>query len=266
MRKAGVLLAAMLTLLLSRPALCDGKAENAVRLSQSALGNRLPELTFTGTEGQSVRLSDYRGKPLLISLVYTGCADVCPTQLESMIPAIKAAQRALGADSFSAITIGFDTKNDTPSRLKSFARTRGAVLPNWKFLAADEETLEALSKSVGFGFYSRAGGFDHLAQVSVIDGEGRLYQQLYGAVFEPPLVVEPLKALVFNRNKPLVSVAALIDRIKWFCTVYDPAAGRYYFNYSLFLSIGIGLVCFGLVLAFMLKEWRQLSSRASQPK
>lgn len=246
-------------------ALATTNAENAIALSQAALGQRLPELAFTDTSGRTVRLSDYRGKPLLISMIYTGCADVCPTLLESLYPAVEAGRRALGEDSFAVITIGFDIRNDTPGRLRLFARSRGIDLPNWSFLAADEESLDALAKAVGFGIYSRAGGFDHLAQVSLIDAEGRVSQQIYGAIFEPPVIIDPLKALILRRSAPLKSLDILVDRIRYFCTVYDPKSGRYYFNYSLFISVGIGLLSFSLIVLALLREWCRSSGRGIRP-
>lgn len=250
--------------LAAAPAGAQSNAERAVAVSQAALGQRIPDLAFTQTDGRSVRLSNYRGKPLLITMIYTACVDVCPTLIENLGPAIEAARAALGPDSFSVITVGFDARHDTPERLQSFARARGTDQPNWWFLAGDEVNTNALAQAVGFAFYSRAGAYDHLAQVSIVDGEGRLYQQIYGAVFEPPLIVEPLKSLVFNRDRPLVSLDRLVDRIKYFCTVYDPSSGRYYFNYSLFMGIVIGIVCFGLVLAFLAKEWRRASGGMRQ--
>lgn len=255
-----LLLLALLASLLSPGVSRAGNAEDALSRSQQALGQRLPDLQFTDTEGRPVSLAQFRGKPLLVSLIYTSCADVCPTLIESLYPAVKVARDALGGDTFSVITVGFDVRNDTPSRLRTFARTRGIDLPNWKFLAADEANLDALAKAVGFGIYSRAGGFDHLAQVSLIDAEGRLNQQIYGAIFEPPVIVNPLKALVFSRNEPVQSLERLVDRIRYFCTVYDPNSGRYYFNYSLFISIGIGLASIALIIVVLVREWRRAST------
>jgi protein SCO1/2 len=235
----------------------DERADALFDVSQTALGQSLPDITFVDTEGKKVSLRDFRGRPLLVSLIYAGCADVCPTLIENLVPAVEAAQSALGRDSFSVITIGFDTRQDTPQRLKSFAVARGADLPGWTFLSAEVDSLDGLARAVGFGFYSRAGGFDHLSQVSIVDGDGKLYQQVYGAVFEPPLIVEPLKTLVFKRDRPLLSMTQLINRVKFFCTVYDPSSGRYYFNYSLFMGIAIGFACFGFVLFALIREWRK---------
>lgn len=233
------------------------RAGEAASASQGALGRELPEAVFTDTRGRQVRLADYRGKPLLVTLIYTSCADVCPTQIQNLYPAVRAAQKALGHDSFNVITVGFDTRSDTPDRMRAFARQQGVDLPQWQFLSTDEATLERLAATVGFSVFSRAGGFDHLSQITVVNAEGRIYQQIYGAVFDPPLVVEPLKDLVFGRSRPVASLQDLVDRIKFFCTVYDPGSGRYYFNYSLFIGIAIGAFSFAGVLGLLIREWRR---------
>ncbi len=233
------------------------KAQRALKTSQAALGQALPNVILTDPTGTPVPLATFHGKPLLVTLVYTSCADVCPTLIESLYPAVQEAQSALGAESFSVITIGFDVSHDTPERMRLLARERGVDLPNWRFLAADQKNLDALARAVGFAFYSRPGGYDHLAQVSVVDKGGKLYQQVYGAVFEPPVITEPLKDLVYGRYQPLTDIQGIIDRIKLFCTVYDPNSGRYYFDYSMFAGIAIGLFCLGLILTVLVREWRR---------
>ena len=239
--------------------LSEKRQRELAKLSEDAKGRALPNIELTNVDGRKVRLSEYRGKPLLVTLVYTDCVDVCPTLIENLHPAVEAAGAALGYDSFSVITVGFDTRQDTPKKLKAFAQARGVDLPNWKFLSADSDSLDALARTVGFGFYSRPGGFDHFSQVSLIDSKGQLYGQVYGAVFNPPVVVEPLKKLVFGIDASLDSFSDIVDRIKFFCTVYDPRGGRYYFNYSLFIGLGIGLACLCLVMFVIMREWRRTS-------
>jgi hypothetical protein len=90
--------------------------------------------------------------------------------------------------------------------------------------------------------------------VSVIDSDGRLYRQVYGGVFEPPSIVEPLKELIFGQRRSFASFGGLMDRIRAFCTVYSPNARRYYFSYSLFIGITIGLGSLLLVLTWLVRE------------
>lgn len=231
--------------------------DQALAVSRAAVGNALPDLDFTDTTGRKVRLADFRGRPLLVTLVYTGCADICPALIESLYPAVRTAQEAFGEDSFAVITIGFDARNDSAERMRSFARQHGVDLPNWTFLSGNSASVERLSEAVGFTIVPSAGGFEHMAQVSFVDRDGRVYQQLYGGAFSTPAVVEPLKDLVFGRTRSILSFAGIADRVKLFCTVFNPNTGRYYFNYSLFIGMAIGIACLLLVLTWIVREFRK---------
>jgi protein SCO1/2 len=250
-------LAIALTLVLSSSAMGDSRTDTALQLSQDVIGNTVPDLRFKDADGKTVSFADLRGKPMLVTLIYTSCADVCPTIVESLAPAIDAAQDTLGKGSFNALTIGFDTRNDTPERMRSFARTHGAGGANWYFLGSDPETMERLSTAVGFSYFSSAGGFDHLAQTTVVDKTGTIYQQVYGNTFSPPAIVEPLKQLILGGERSVFSLAGLGDRVRLFCTVYDARTGRYIFDYSLFVSIIIGALCLIGILAFLVRETRK---------
>ncbi|HOK12560.1 MAG TPA: redoxin domain-containing protein, partial [Ottowia sp.] len=48
-------------------------ASEAVRLAEAAVGRMVPDFEMRDRRGKPVRLSDYRGKPLLVSFIYTGC-------------------------------------------------------------------------------------------------------------------------------------------------------------------------------------------------
>lgn len=235
-------------------------AEQAAEVSQAAIGASLPDVMLVDDRGQPVSLGSFRDRPLLVNLVYTACSDVCPTIIESLYPAVEAAQEALGRDSFAVVTVGFDTRDDTPTRMRSFARERGVSLPNWHFLSGSAGSVAALTRAVGFTFYPSAGGFDHMAQVSVIDGRGRVFQQVYGGMFEPPAIVEPLKDLVYGRERSIWSARGLLDRVRLICTVYDPRTGRYAFSYVMFIGIAVGAASLLLVLAFLVREWRHARS------
>jgi len=245
--------------LLALPAAAGEAPDAAAALAkgEDAIGRTLPDLRFASSDGRSVSLADFRGRPLLVNLVYTACTDICPTVIESLRPAHQIAQQALGADRFATVTIGFDARHDTPQRMRAFARQHDADLDGWQFLSADQSTIDELADAVGFTLYPSAAGFEHLALVSVVDAQGRLYRQVYGGIFEPPAIVEPLKDLVFGRSRPVTSLDGLIDRVRLFCTIYDPTSGRYRFDYSMFIGIAIGGLCLIAIAAFILREWRR---------
>lgn len=228
-----------------------GDPEAAIRYSQEALGRRLSDYSFRSEDGSTVRLADYRGKPLVLNLVYTSCADICPMVVQTLARAVDAGQAALGADSFAVVTVGFDATHDTPARMRAFSASQGVDLPNWRFLSTDAATVARLAEELGFIFYQSPKGFDHLAQITVVDADGRVYRQVYGAEFEVPALVEPLKDLVYGRGNAVTGMASLFDRIRLFCTIYDPARDRYRFSYAIFISIvggGLSVGAVGFVL------------------
>ena len=111
-------------------------------------------------------------------------------------------------------------------------------------------------------------GFQHLAQVSVLDSESRLYRQVYGEYFDSPFLVEPLKDLVFGRGRTVTDLTGLINRLRLFCTLYDPAAQRYRFDYSVFIGLGIGLAALTAVGSILVRNlWRRRSGfRGPEPR
>jgi len=210
-----------------------------------------------------VQLSQFQGKPILISMIFTSCHHVCPAITRHLATAVEAAREALGEDSFQVLTVGFDTAVDSPDAMRVFARAQGIDDSNWAFLSGSEESVNALVENVGFVFFPSPRGFDHINQVSVIDGEGRMYRQVYGAAFELPWLVEPLKELVYNRPRAGDHIGSgLLNRIKLFCTVYDPNSGRYKFDYSLFVGVGVGALIVLSLIFWLLLEY----SRARRKK
>ena len=231
-------------------------ADEAIETSQAAIGRNLEDFLLYDRQGRPVQLSQYRGRPVLVSMIFTSCHHVCPAITRHLATAVDAAREALGEDSFQVLTIGFDTAVDTPDAMRVFADRQDVDDPDWAFLSGSAETMGQLVNNVGFVYFPSPRGFDHINQVTVIDREGVVYRQVYGAAFDLPWLVEPLKELVYNRPQPGAHLGAgLLNRIKLFCTVYDPNTGRYTFDYSLFVGIGVGAVIVLSLVIWLLMEF-----------
>lgn len=237
------------------PQLLDNRS--ALKFSQGAIGQVLGDHLLVDAASGTIRLSAYRGKPLVISQVYTSCYHICPTTTRHLAKVIKTAQAALGTNSFNIVTIGFDAVNDTPEAMRKFARHQDVDVPGWKFLSADQATITRLSRNLGFQFVATPKGFDHLIQATVIDAGGRVYRQVYGMNFNTPLLVEPLKELVLDNLSSGSLLTSVSDRIRLLCTVYDPASGKYHVDYSLFVGMFIGIVILGAIGFWLVREWRR---------
>lgn len=239
------------------PRLSDPRFDprQVIERSEAALGTLVGNHQLTDTQGRRFSLAEYRGRPLVISLIYTSCSTVCPTTTQHLLDSVTEAQRSLGADRFAVLTVGFDARNDTPQRMATFAKQQGIPVATWRSASGDAATLQALMRDLGFSYLATAGGFEHITQTSIIDVDGRVYRHVYGEDFPLPVFIEPLKEAVFGTTTRAFTVAALVDRISFLCTVYDPNQGRYRTSYAIALGIGIGGLSLIIAGAIFARAW-----------
>lgn len=252
---AALLLACFWTASPSAAARID--ATQALETSEAAIGGATGDHRLIRSDGTPMNLSELRGRPLVVSLVYTSCSTVCPVGTQTLKSSVAQARSALGDASFEVLTLGFDARNDTPRRMAAFATDHDiAGDPLWHVATASPAALEALMRDVGFSYSGAAGGFEHVAQTTILDAEGRVYRQVYGDEFPLQVFVEPLKELVYGLAVTSFTPTALADRVRFLCTVYDPKLGRYRIDYTIFFEAGIGVVSLLLMGWIVARMWR----------
>ena len=133
------------------------------------------DFTLAGAGGKEVKLSDYRGKLVVLYYGYTFCPDVCPTTLAEVTKAV----RALGkkAEDVQVIMVTVDPERDTPERLAEYM-----AFFNPSFVGLSGTPDQIAEAATPFGIYYQknegtpASGYlvDHTATVNVLDREGRM--------------------------------------------------------------------------------------------
>lgn len=69
------------------------------------------------------------------------------------------------------------------------------------------------------------------------------------------MLVEPLKELVFGITPAVFTPAALADRLRFLCTVYDPKTGRYRTDYGIYMGMGAGALSLMVMAWIILRLW-----------
>lgn len=225
-----------------------------IELSERAIGRHVGNYRLTDSTGAQFSLGDYRGKPLVISLIYTACSSVCPPTTQHLMDAVSEAGRLFGSERFNVLTVGFDARNDTPARMAQFASIQGIKVKNWRLASADPATIEALLRDLGFSYVAIAGGLDHVTQTTIVGNDGRVYRSVYGEDFPLQVFIEPLKDAVYGASNSF-SMKSILDRINYICTVYDPGAGRYRIDYGLTFGSVIGAVSLLVFGGLIYREW-----------
>jgi protein SCO1/2 len=155
-----------------------------------------PDFKLTTQDGQSLSLTQLRGKVVVIAFIYTHCPDECPLLTAKMA----ALQSRLGSDFGSRvffISITVDPQRDTPQVLKAYARTFSADLAGWAFLTGDKEDISALARRYGlFARLAPDGSVEHTILTSIIDRNGTMRVQYLGTSFDSDEMLTDIQALV----------------------------------------------------------------------
>jgi protein SCO1/2 len=242
------------------PARADGVPRldetEALRASQSVIGTVPPDFTLLDRRQRPVRLADYRGKPLLVSFIYTGCFTICPTQTRRLHEAVKGLDRMLGPDQFNVLSIGFNQPFDTPQALRAFAAQHRIDYPNWEFLSPHARHVNALTRAYGFSWVETPAGFDHVVGVTVLDAEGRIHSQVYDDRLSTEALGVLLRGLILGAppSGSVFSFDELVDRVRILCTVYDPETGEYRYDWALLFEVLGGLAFFTTVGVYLWRE------------
>ena len=105
---------------------CNGAVETARKIAPLAHGEvaaltlatsplRMPDLAFDDADGKPKKLSDWRGKTVLVNLWATWCV---PCRKE--MPALDSLQTKLGGQDFEVVAINIDTRD--PDKPKNFLK------------------------------------------------------------------------------------------------------------------------------------------------
>lgn len=149
-------------------------------------GDEVPDDPLQDQTGAVRRLSDWRGRALAVTFVYTSCPlpDFCPL----MDRHFGALQRAIAGDArlrdrAHLVSISFDPAHDTPAVIGAHARARGADPATWSYLTGSPAAIDHLTSR--FGVSALAGtepapALTHNLRTAVIDPNGRLVKVLSG--------------------------------------------------------------------------------------
>ena len=233
----------------------------AYDVSQAVIGTSPADYVLRDRSGKEVRLASYRGKPLLVSFIYTGCFQTCPTDTLLISKAINSVQDLLGSDAIRTVSIGFNVPFDSPETMAAFSQQRGITARNWEFLSPDMKTVVALTRDFGFSHIATPKGFDHVTQLTVVDRNGRIYRQLYGDSLNAQAIVSVLRDMDDGVVPVPAGWSGVLTRIRLLCTVYDSDTGTYRADYSLIVGLLVGATILGSVAWLLVSEWRRQRRR-----
>jgi len=188
---------------------------------------------FVDDEGKPVTLAKYfDGKhPVVLTTVYYNCPMLCSEEMDGLTSALEMVHLVPGKD-FQIVIISIDP-TETPklaAEKKAFYLRRYGhpeTAAGWHYLTGQAPAIDAVTKTVGFG-YVRVPGPDgrltqyaHASSIEIATPQGKLAQYYLGVEYSPKDVLLGLVDASGNR------IGSPVANILTYCYRYDPQTNKH---------------------------------------
>ena len=147
-------------------------------------GEEIPDVELVNQDGKKIRLSDFRGKTVLLTFIYTRCPmpTFCP-RLSSLFAAV---EKELAKDPkeyarTQLVSVSIDPKFDTPPVLRRYGLAYLGEderrFEHWSFTAPTPENLKKLAQAFALIYEEEDNQIAHSMSTVLIGPDGRLIKE-----------------------------------------------------------------------------------------
>ena len=145
------------------------------------------EFGLRDEHGRMLRLAQLRGRPVVVTFLYTTCEDTCPLTAQQ----IRVALDDLGHD-VPVVAVSVDPRGDTPRRARAFtARQRMQGRMRWAL--GDAQRLTRIWRA--YGIRPQTAAAEHTASTVLLDGQGRQRVGFAASVLTPEALAHDIALL-----------------------------------------------------------------------
>jgi protein SCO1/2 len=150
-------------------------------------GLRAPDFELRDQDGERISMRALRGRPVMVTFLYTTCEDTCPAQAQT----VRGALDELGHD-VPAIAIAVDPPRDTPERARAFLAKQRAT-GRLDFVLGTQAELRPLWE--GFAIQPQTVTQEHQARFTLVDARGLQRVGYPGSQATPERLAHDLRLL-----------------------------------------------------------------------
>jgi len=148
------------------------------------IGQPAPDFSFTDQSRERVTLSQFAGKVVAISFVYTRCPfpNYCFRLSNNFARLQKRFAREMGSE-LILLSITMDPVHDQPESLAEYGRVWNIDPKAWRLLTGPPAEVQKFCEQFGVAFFPDEGQLIHSIHTLVIDRHGKLAANLEGNEF-----------------------------------------------------------------------------------
>jgi protein SCO1/2 len=147
-------------------------------------GHPVPDFELTDQTGKTIRLSDLRGKVVVLTFGYSRCPfpQYC-LRLSNNLSEMEKRFKARAGRDLVFITIAIDPEHDRGAVLSDYAASFHADPMDWHFLTGPLPLVKQVAGMFGLNFWSNDGYLTHSLHTAVLDRDGNLVANIEGNHF-----------------------------------------------------------------------------------
>jgi protein SCO1 len=138
---------------------------------------------------ETVTFARWRGQPVVLTMFFRSCEARCAPTVERLKKLEQAFVRKGAHPHFLLVTL--DPRNDTPSRLRAFKKSRRLPEESWHLLSGPEVQTRALRRFLDFRAAGDDGHIEHETKIFFYDRAGALTRTLRGWTFSDDEATAP---------------------------------------------------------------------------
>jgi protein SCO1 len=148
------------------------------------IGQSAPDFSFTDQRREHVTLSQFAGKVVAVTFVYTRCPfpNFCFRLTNNFARLQKRFASEMGRD-LILLTVSLDPVHDQPEALAEYGRTWNVDPKGWHLLTGPPADVQKFCERFGVAFYPDEGQLIHSLHTLIIDRQGKLAANLEGNEF-----------------------------------------------------------------------------------
>jgi len=158
----------------------------ALRIPQP--GDEVPDVALVNQNGKTIHFQQFRGKPLLLTFIYTRCPfpDYCPRMTRQFAEVDRQLRANPALDSKThLLSISFDPQHDRPKVLReygfqSLGSRQPSVFDHWEFAVPPAAQLAKMTNFFGLTYTADGEVLNHSLSTAVIGPDGRTFSWYHG--------------------------------------------------------------------------------------
>lgn len=166
-------------------------------------GEVVPDFSFINQYGRKEHLSEFHGKAVLLTFIYTRCPlpDYCPRMnlnLAEINLALSKHKQLYAATHL--LSVSFDPQHDTPSVLRTYGADFTAhtdpKFHHWEFVAVPSRELRQVAQFFGLSYWQEGTQIVHSMSTTLVAPNGCVYRWYGGNSWQPVDVLTNLHSLL----------------------------------------------------------------------